>query len=90
MKAIRVPQKGKGCVGRSAIKNPNYGHTFVINEVTGYQDTISGYYENLRPALVMAVQSGVAGGAEGWAKSNLSGVKPIHNNDPNWAIVPRQ
>ena len=71
------------------ITNPNYNHIFVTNEITGYQDTISGYYENMRPALAMAVQSGVAGGAEAWAKSILSGVQPIHNNDPNWAIIPR-
>ena len=55
----------------------------------GYPDSPTGYPSNLRPALAIAVDSGVTGASQAWQRLVGSKTQPDYSNNPIWAIVPR-
>lgn len=60
-----------------------------IGEMTGYADSPSGYPANMQPALAAAVDAGIVGAADAWARFEARSVKPDYRDYPVWAIVPR-
>ena len=59
-------------------------------EMTGYPNSTAGYYSNMQPGLAIAVDSGVADYDVHWARFVGVPTKPDYNDNPIWAIVPRQ
>jgi hypothetical protein len=60
-----------------------------LGEMAGYADSPSGYPANMQPALAAAVDSGLPGAAEAWARFQARSVKPDYRDYPVWAVVPR-
>ncbi len=60
-----------------------------VGEMTGYAHSPSGYPANMQPALAAAVDSGIPGAAEAWARFQARPVKPDYRDYPVWAVVPR-
>ena len=88
-KATTTSTDACGSAALAGWMSANLKESYVISQETGYQYGNDGYYAVMQPALAMAVQSGVAGGPEAWAKSKISTVQPNYNDYPNWAIEPR-
>jgi hypothetical protein len=55
----------------------------------GYPDQPDGYPANLRPALAVAVDSGITGGSASWDLLMMSTPQPNFSDYANWAVVPR-
>jgi hypothetical protein len=64
-------------------------HTYVINEMTGGQNSDYYYFSSMQPALAAVADSGLAGGTTAWNRSLLSGVHPDYRDMPIWAVIPR-
>lgn len=64
--------------------------TFVVGEMTGYSHSSLGYPSNYQPALAMAVDLGLPGGDEAWAKFITRTVQPDYTKSPQFAVVPRK
>ena len=60
-----------------------------VGEMIGYAHSPSGYPANMQPALAAAVDSGIPGAAEAWARFQARPVKPDYRDYPVWAVVPR-
>jgi len=58
-------------------------------EMTGYSNAPEGYPSNMQPALAYAVDSGVPGAKDAWAKFSLRANQPDYSTSPQFAIVPR-
>ncbi len=56
----------------------------------GYPDQPDGYPANLRPALAVAVDSGITGASAAWDLFMTSTPQPNFADYANWAVVPRQ
>jgi hypothetical protein len=67
----------------------NGNHTYVVNEMTGGQNSVDYYFAPWQMALAAAVDSGLAGGPTAWNRSLLSGIHPDYRDMPVWALVPR-
>ena len=59
-----------------------------IGEMTGYANGTQGFPSNMQPALAAAVDSGIPGAKEAWAKFQARTVKPDYSEGPVWDIVP--
>lgn len=57
-------------------------------EMMGDAASPGGYPANLQPALAAAVDLGVPGAREAWAKFQARSVKPDSGFDPQWSILP--
>lgn len=55
----------------------------------GYPSSATGYPSNLRPALAVAVDSGVAGAGAAWDRLITSSPQPDYSDDANFAVLPR-
>jgi len=60
-----------------------------IGMMTGYPNSVVGYYSNMQPGLATAVDAGVASKSIEWARFVGTPVKPDYNDNPIWDIVPR-
>lgn len=58
-------------------------------EMEGYAHSPTGFPSNLRPALAIAVDAGVAGAESAWKRFVSSAVQPDYSNYPNFALQPR-
>jgi hypothetical protein len=58
-------------------------------DLAGYPDSPSGYPSNLRPALAAAVDAGIPGATDAWARFSSAPTQPDYSNYAVWAIVPR-
>lgn len=57
-------------------------------EMMGDAESPEGYPAQMQPALAAAVDAGVPGAAEAWAKFRSRPVQPRGGIDPRWNIVP--
>lgn len=59
------------------------------SRMDGYPEDAEGYPSNMQPALAAAVDLGVPGAAEAWAKYQSRAARPDFSPTPQWAVVPR-
>lgn len=59
-----------------------------VGEMTGYANTTQGFPSNMQPGLAAAVDSGIPGAKEAWAKFEARAIKPNYNDEPEWDVVP--
>lgn len=57
-------------------------------EMVGGGDSPGGYPAQMQPALAAAVDAGVPGAVEAWAKFKSRPAKPRGGVEPKWAVVP--
>jgi hypothetical protein len=57
-------------------------------EMMGDSNSPTGYPAQMQPALAAAVDAGVPGADEAWAKFKSRPVKPRGGVEPKWDIVP--
>lgn len=63
---------------------------YVINDMTGYAYSVTGYPSNFQPALAMSVDAGVVpDGDLAWDLFDSRAVQPKYGTSPQFAIVPR-
>lgn len=60
------------------------------SRMDGYPEDAEGYPSNMQPALAAAVDLGVPGAAEAWARYQSRAPKPDFAPTPQWAVVPRE
>jgi len=60
-----------------------------LNEMAGGQNVTDYRFASMQPAIAALADSGLSGGIEAWNRSLLSGIHPNYNDDPTWAIKPR-
>lgn len=60
-----------------------------VGEMDGYATSPAGYPAQLQPALAAAVDLGLPGAPEAWARFEARSAKPDYRVYPVWAIVPR-
>lgn len=60
-----------------------------FEEMIGYGKAPAGFPSNMRPALAVAVDSGIDGAREAWKLFIERKTKPSYNEYPVWAVVPR-
>lgn len=58
-------------------------------QIIGYSDSTAGYAANMQPALAAAVNVGVPGAKEAWAKFAARPRQPNYGAGPQFNIVPR-
>ena len=56
--------------------------------MTGYPESPTGYPSNMQPALAAAVDAGVPGAAEAWARYQTREPKQDYTQSPQWAVIP--
>jgi hypothetical protein len=57
-------------------------------KMDGYPDSPTGYPANMQPALAMAVDMGVTGAKEAWAKYQTRSPKQDYSKLPQFSVVP--
>jgi hypothetical protein len=75
---------------RIACASDEMAHVFKLRagEMMGDSNSPGGYPAQMQPALAAAVDAGVPGASEAWAKYKSRPVQPRGGVEPKWDILP--
>ncbi|MCK5922375.1 MAG: hypothetical protein KAG66_15625, partial [Methylococcales bacterium] len=84
-----LPCGSSGMITANNSSSSAMGKLSKSKEMVGYSKSATGFPANMQPAIAAAADSTLPNAQKAWYIFDDRAAKPVYNDYPNWAIIPR-